>query len=81
MQWKLPALFALIALSSASSASSDREKWIPRCGGHFNLCGFVERDSEEERIPKRFEGAMRFSDGLAAVRIDGRFGYIDTTGR
>lgn len=41
----------------------------------------VERDSEEERIPKRFEIAQPFSDGLAAVRIDGRYGYIDTTGK
>jgi hypothetical protein len=79
--WKLSALFALISLSSASSTSGDPEKWIPRCGGTFNLCGFVERGSEDARIPKQFEVAMRFSDGLAAVRIDGRFGYIDATGR
>ena len=81
MLWKLPALFALISFSSASTASGDPEKWFPRCGGPFNLCGFVERGGEEERIPKRFEVAMPFSDGLAAVRIDGRYGYIDAAGR
>ena len=81
MQSKLPALLILVALSSASNASSAPEEWIPRCGGPFHLCGYVERDSEEERIPKQFEVAMRFSDGLAAVRINGRFGYIDATGR
>lgn len=81
MRSKLPALFILVALSSASTASSDPEEWIPRCGGPFQLCGYVERKSEEQRIPLKFEVANIFSDGLAAVRIDGRYGYIDPTGR
>ena len=57
MRWKPPAVLWLIALSSASSAASDPEKWWVRCSGPFNLCGFVERGSEEERIPKQFEVA------------------------
>jgi len=84
MRLKLPTLFLLAALSSASTAStasSEPERWIRRCGGPFNLCGFVERGSEEERIPKRFEVVLQFSDELAAVRIDGRYGFIDRTGK
>ena len=84
MRLKLPTLFLLAALSSASTAStasSEPERWIRRCGGPFNLCGFVERGSEEERIPKRYEVVLQFSDELAAVRIDGRYGFIDRTGK
>lgn len=51
----------------------------PRCGGAFQLCGYD--DAETERIPQRFEVAGFFSQGLAAVRVDGLYGYIDPTGR
>lgn len=78
--WMSPALMVLSSLASASAAT-DPEKWWVRCGGPFNLCGYVERVSEEGRLPKRFEVAKPFSDGMAAVRIDGRYGYIDTSGR
>jgi hypothetical protein len=76
----LPSLLLLLA-SPAASATSEPEKWITRCGGPFQLCGYVERGTEAERIPQRFEVAKPFSEGFAAVRIDGRYGYIDTTGR
>ncbi|MES2904623.1 MAG: WG repeat-containing protein [Pseudomonadota bacterium] len=77
---KLLVALGMMVLPSASAAT-DPEKWWIRCGGPFNLCGYVERDSEEARLPKRFEVAKPFSDGMAAVRIDGRYGYIDTSGR
>ncbi|MCC6778792.1 MAG: WG repeat-containing protein [Hyphomicrobiales bacterium] len=53
---------------------------MPRCDGKFGLCRYVEAGTGREVIPPRFEQAMRFSEGLAAVRIDGRFGYIDPRG-
>ena len=80
MRSTLPPLF-LLTLASASGATSKPEEWWQRCGGPFQLCGYVERGSEEERIPKRFEIAKPFSDGLAAVRIDGLYGYIDPAGK
>ncbi|WP_237044140.1 WG repeat-containing protein [Aquipseudomonas alcaligenes] len=54
---------------------------IPLCGGPFQLCGYIEKNSREERIPPQFEVAHPFSEGLAAVRIEGRYGFIDTTGK
>jgi hypothetical protein len=50
------------------------------CDGKFGLCRYVSKNSKREIIPARFERAMPFSEGLAAVRIGGRFGYIDERG-
>jgi hypothetical protein len=81
MRSMLPAVFLLIVHAPASGGTSNPEDWWQRCGGPFNLCGYVERVSEEPRIPKHYEVAQKFSDGLAAVRINGRYGYIDPTGK
>jgi hypothetical protein len=53
---------------------------LQRCGGMFDLCGFVDRKSGVEVIPRRFEVVQPFSEGLAGVRINGRYGFIDETG-
>ena len=63
----------------AAAADDSSNLWV-RCGGPFQLCGYVERDTETPRIPKRYEYAKPFRNGLAAVRIDGRWGYIDRSG-
>lgn len=81
MRSMLPASFLLTVHASALGGTSNPEDWWQRCGGPFNLCGYVENGSEEPRIPKQYEVAKKFSDGLAAVRIDGRYGYIDPTGK
>jgi hypothetical protein len=73
-------LIGSLALASALAADAAPEL-LPRCGGPFMLCGYVEKGSEAERIPRRFEVAKPFSEGLAAVRIEGRYGYIDTSGK
>ncbi|MGO6694940.1 WG repeat-containing protein [Rhizobium johnstonii] len=54
---------------------------FPSCGGIFDLCGYSDRQTGEELIPQMFERAMLFSEGLAAVRINGLFGYINTAGK
>jgi hypothetical protein len=56
------------------------ETIVAECGGADDLCGYVWRKSRKEVIPRRYERAMPFREGLAAVRIDGRFGYIDENG-
>ncbi len=53
----------------------------PRCGGTFNLCGFVDLATKKEVIPFIFEQTRRFSGDRAAVRINGRWGYINNTGK
>jgi hypothetical protein len=73
-------LFCAPSYGAAQDATSDDERLNPRCGGVFDLCGYHEQQSDRPVIPATFERAMRFSEGLAAVRINGLFGYIDTTG-
>lgn len=74
------AFFAGLAPLSALPAEGEPDL-TPRCGGSFMLCGYVDKSSKEERIPQRFEVARPFSDGLAAVRIEGKYGFIDTSGK
>jgi hypothetical protein len=52
----------------------------PNCGGPFQLCGYAVSESDALSIPRRFEVAEPFSEGLAAVRIDGLFGFINHQG-
>lgn len=73
------ATLTLLAPLPALTAESGAELF-PQCGGPFQLCGYVEKDSRVERIPQRFEVAKPFSEGLAAVRVEGQYGFIDTTG-
>lgn len=68
-------------LTAARGAEAEELALISRCGGAFDLCGFVDRRSEELRIPYTFQDAGQFREGLAAVSIDGKYGYIDRTGR
>lgn len=73
--------FALMCgVVSGAATADDPSGWWVRCGGPFQLCGYVERDTETLRIPMQYEAAKPFRNGLAAVRIDGRWGYIDRSG-
>ncbi|MDB5708945.1 MAG: hypothetical protein JWL96_1015 [Sphingomonas bacterium] len=74
------ALIAALSLASATVAGDADKNWFVRCEGAFNLCGYADRASMRTVIPARFEMARLFSEGLAAVRVKGRFGYIDETG-
>lgn len=69
----------ILGVNSAYSESSELGH-SPRCGGVFDLCGYVDRDTEIELIPARFERAHKFSQGLAAVRIEGSYGFINLLG-
>jgi hypothetical protein len=39
------------------------------------MCGFIDTTGKEV-VPCIFEGARDFSEGLAAVLVDGKWGYI-----
>lgn len=52
----------------------------PHCGGPFDLCWYVDLQTGAVSS-QQFEQAHSFSEGLAAVRIKGRFGYIDPSGK
>lgn len=81
MRFWLLISFLLAASAGALHAADKGKDPIPHCGGPFQLCGYVDEDSQAERIPRTFEIAGRFSEGLAAVRINGLYGYIDPTGK
>lgn len=67
---------ALIALS-CSAAAAETPK--PRCSGVLDRCGYVDSRGTTV-IAGDFEKAERFSDGLAAVRVEGLWGFINETG-
>jgi hypothetical protein len=77
---RLAATLALLAVLPGAALAQDTSDAVPRCDGKFGLCRYVDRTTQQELIPARFERAMPFSEGLAAVRIRGKFGYIDETG-
>lgn len=71
---------ALIGMFMSGAALAENPDWQVRCGGPFQLCGYVERGTSAPRLPLRYEAAKPFRNGLAAVRIEGRWGYIDARG-
>lgn len=60
------------------ACAAEPSTWV--CDGKFGLCRYLSTNTKQEIIPARFERAMPFSEGLAAVRIGGRYGYIDERG-
>lgn len=77
----LAALTTLLLPLSAISAANEALELVPDCSGAFQLCGYREKGGMTLRIAQRFEIAQPFSSGLAAVRIDGQWGYIDSAGK
>jgi WG containing repeat len=71
----------LMAFSFGALATSTNDRLLPHCGGPYQLCGYVEEGVEGVRIAQRFEIALPFNEGLAAVRINGLYGYIDPVGK
>src|SRR5262245_18296972 len=74
------ALVALTVAGAAAAAERNVANSVPVCDGKFGLCRYVSKDTRDELLPARYERVMPFSEGLAAVRINGRFGYIDQRG-
>lgn len=51
------------------------------CGGLFHMCWYADPKTGENVFPEtEFEAATYFNEGLAAVQIDGKWGYIDHQG-
>lgn len=79
---------ALSFIFSVMAFANESPELLPRCHQtDFNLCGFVDAEiwRDERRnvflIQPKYEWAQQFSNGLAAVRIDGKYGYIDVSGK
>ncbi|HZO45292.1 MAG TPA: WG repeat-containing protein [Xanthobacteraceae bacterium] len=69
-----------VMLWPAFAQHPDMSSVVAQCDGKFGLCRYVDQKTKREVITARFERAMPFSEGIAAVRIDGKFGYIDHRG-
>jgi WG containing repeat len=67
-----------LALLVAPAFAAEPGMWM--CDGKYGLCRYVDRKTKQEIIPARFERGTAFSEGLAAVSVAGRFGYIDERG-
>lgn len=78
-------IFILQSLGIAWSQSAP--ELLPRCRiDASNLCGYIDGDAwrDEGRkviaIRPKFDDTDAFSDGLAAVTLDGKVGYINAAG-
>ncbi len=76
----LTALCGTALVLSTPSQAQDGTNLRVSCGGVFDLCGYDDAVSGQEVIPRRFGKAHEFSEGLAAVRVEGIYGVIDPTG-
>jgi len=75
--------FALTISPQAALAQKDTVRIVPSCGGAFDQCGFVKMEGferKEEILPKNYEAALEFSEGLAGVRLKGKWGFINMKG-
>ncbi|MFL5262622.1 MAG: WG repeat-containing protein [Anaeromyxobacteraceae bacterium] len=81
MHWRkgwLLAIVAVVAGAPARGADGGQGPLFPvRQGGKW---GYVDRAGRVVVAP-RFEAAARFSEGLAAVVLEGKHCYVDVTGR
>jgi hypothetical protein len=79
-RWKTGVLIAASAFLTCSAAAQDGSTFKGSCGGVFDLCGFVDKANGREAIPALYDRVFEFSDGLAAVRFKGLYGYINPAG-
>ncbi|MDR1110116.1 MAG: WG repeat-containing protein [Deltaproteobacteria bacterium] len=77
------AFFVFATNHQAVFAQDSAVRFMPSCGGPFDKCGFVRMvgfEQKEEIIPEIYEAALGFYDGLAGVRLKGRWGFINMSG-
>ena len=77
-------LLALLIMMIGPQSGRAQDDWLrlePECGGVFDLCGFIDKNTRRIVIPYQFEGVASFKEGLAAVMVEGRYGFIDQTGK
>ena len=70
-------IFLGINLGTYGQVLQPRKAWVHRS----YLWGFVNKETGKEVIPYKYDGAKDFSEGLAAVKLNGKWGYIDDTGK
>lgn len=73
-------VWGLLLAYAFPAAAQDTSQWLVRCGGPFQTCGYIDSASGETRLAFAYDRATPFAEGLAAVRVDGLWGYIDPSG-
>lgn len=78
----------LACIENVKANNIDTSNYKVSCNqGVFDLCGYHNNDifkkdkTIEWLIKPEFEKAFNFSDGLAAVKLNGKFGFIDPSGK
>jgi hypothetical protein len=71
----------LIACASNVSAQQQNDP-VPECGlGAWQMCRYVDPVTSIPLTKAEFQLAAPFYEGRAAVRMDGLFGFVDTSGQ
>ena len=84
-------IFAAIILGATAPLAAAQDKintdgLLKRCGGYFGLCGYISESDwknkriETEVLPKIYEALGDYNEGLAPVRVKGRWGFMDRNG-
>jgi len=81
LQVAASAILIWLASAPTSIAAENPTEFMVDCGGTFNLCGYIDRRTKAPLIPRQFERAFNFSEEMAGVRVNGRYGFIDRTGK
>ena len=80
----VPGICSLLALlccfTTALSWQSARGEALFLIWDERGKYGFIDA-SGRVRIPAKFDGALPFTEGLAAVSLGGKWGFIDSAGR
>ena len=72
--------FMILTLVSSAHAQSEQRTLQQSCSGTFMLCGLNDPKTKEIIVPHIYERVFRFSDGLALVIKNNRYGFIDIKG-
>ena len=72
--------FLILILVSSAHAQSEQLMLQQACSGTFMLCGLNDPKTKGIIVPHIYERVFSFSDGLALVIKNNRYGYIDNNG-
>lgn len=79
-------ILCLTAPLAEAQNQTNMDGLLKRCGGYFGLCGYIgesdwkHKKIETEVLPKIYEALGEYNEGLAPVRVKGRWGFMDRNG-
>lgn len=74
-------LAAMFAAAASGALAEELAIPIPECGlGPWQMCRYIDPVTSNPVTDVKFQLAEPFYEGLAGVRVDGLFGFIDRSG-